>query len=122
MSTNWYSRPVLFVADVDRAADFYAGKLGFELRWRYVEEDKAHVLQVERDGCELILSSQWPAKNGSAMLFISLDRKAFAELEAQIAANAVAAKEGHWGYRVLIVDDLDGNQLFFPFPEEKGEA
>ena len=24
----WYSRPVLFVADVTRAVDFYVGKLG----------------------------------------------------------------------------------------------
>jgi catechol 2,3-dioxygenase-like lactoylglutathione lyase family enzyme len=31
---RWYSRPVLFVADVDRALRFYVDMLGFEKRWR----------------------------------------------------------------------------------------
>ncbi len=31
---------------------------------------------------------------------------------------AVPVKEGSWGYRLLVVDDLDGNQLFFNYPAE----
>jgi len=27
-------------------------------------------------------------------------------------------KEGSWGYRLLVVDDPDGNQLFFNYPAE----
>ena len=31
--TGWYTRPVLFVADVNRAIRFYVSMLGFEKRW-----------------------------------------------------------------------------------------
>ena len=30
MAHRWYTRPVLFVADVNRAARFYVDMLGFE--------------------------------------------------------------------------------------------
>ena len=30
---RWYARPVLFVADVNRALRFYIDMLGFEKRW-----------------------------------------------------------------------------------------
>jgi hypothetical protein len=30
----------------------------------------------------------------------------------------VPVKDGHWGYRLLVVEDLDGNQLFFNYPNE----
>jgi len=32
----------------------------------------------------------------------------------------VAVKRAHWGYKVLVVEDLDGNQLFVPYPNEPG--
>ena len=31
---RWYTRPVLFVADVNRALRFYIDMLGFEKRWQ----------------------------------------------------------------------------------------
>jgi hypothetical protein len=40
---------------------------------RHEENDKALVAQVDRQGCELILSSQWPDKVGTGLIFISLD-------------------------------------------------
>ncbi len=73
MSNVWYARPVLFVADIDRSVDFYVKQLGFSNQWRYEDEGKAWVAQVERQGCELILSSQWPDKVGKGLMFISLD-------------------------------------------------
>jgi hypothetical protein len=33
VSHRWYARPVLFVADVNRALDFYINVLGFEKAW-----------------------------------------------------------------------------------------
>jgi len=39
-------------------------------------------------------------------------------LRAELKAKDVLVKEGSWGYRVLIVDDPDGNQLLFNFPNE----
>ena len=39
-------------------------------------------------------------------------------LRAELEARGVAVKDGSWGYRLLVVDDLDGNQLFFNYPSE----
>ena len=59
-SLQWYARPVLFVSDLDRSLGFYVDRLGFEERWRHEDAGKLLVAQVERRGCELILSSQEP--------------------------------------------------------------
>ncbi len=49
---RWYTRPVLFVADVNRALRFYIDMLGFEKSWH--EGDGAGgVCQVHRAGCEI---------------------------------------------------------------------
>ena len=39
-------------------------------------------------------------------------------LRAELEAKGIPVKEGSWGYRLLVVDDLDGNQLFFNYPAE----
>jgi hypothetical protein len=39
-------------------------------------------------------------------------------LRAELEANGVSVKEGSWGYRLLVVDGPDGNQLFFNYPNE----
>ena len=39
-------------------------------------------------------------------------------LRAEFEARGAAVKDGRWGYRVLVVEDLDGNQLFFNYPNE----
>ena len=89
MSNEWFARPVLFVADIDRSIEFYVKQLGFSQPWRYEEEGKARVAQVERQGCELILSSQWPDKVGKGLIFISLDVEV-------LNAFARSWKEGAW--------------------------
>jgi hypothetical protein len=40
------------------------------------------------------------------------------DLRAELEAKGDTVKEGSWGYRLLVVDDLDGNQLFFNYPSE----
>jgi catechol 2,3-dioxygenase-like lactoylglutathione lyase family enzyme len=112
----WYSRPVLFVADVECSVDFYVRQLSFAEAWRHAEGGKLLVAQVDRDGCEIILSCQWPQKNGKGMLFISLDADLYAALPNELSGAGVAFTHGNWGYPVVIVDDPDGNQLFFPDP------
>jgi len=114
----WYSRPVLFVADVQRAVDFYVGKLGFSEKWRHEQE----VAQVDRDECEIIVSAQRPPKIGMGMLFIELTAADFAALPAMLARNAVASRRGRWGYDCIIVADPDGNEIYFPDPDDKGDA
>ena len=126
--TDWFARPVLHVTDVDASIRFYVDRLGFSSPWRFDnEEGKAFVAQVERQGCALILSCQWPEKVGKGLMFISLNVEpathdaavaALNSLRAELEALGAPVKDGQWGYRLLVVDDPDGNQLFFNYPNE----
>jgi catechol 2,3-dioxygenase-like lactoylglutathione lyase family enzyme len=118
MSNAWYARPVLFVADIDRSVDFYVNQLGFSEPWRYEEDGQALVAQVERQGCEIILSSQWPDKVGKGLMFISLDVEVLDALRAELEGRGVDLKDGNWGYRLMVIVDPDGNELYFPYPSE----
>lgn len=125
--TEWFARPVLHVSDVEASLRFYMDQLGFTSPWRYDEDGKVRVAQVARQACALILSDQWPEKIGKGLMFISLNVEpatpetaiaALDALRAELEAKDVPIKEGSWGYRILIVDDPDGNQLFFNYPSE----
>ena len=118
MSDQWYARPVLFVADIGTAVDFYVKQLGFTQPWRYEEEGNALVAQVERQGCEIVLSSQWPEKVGKGLMFISLDAGVLDALREELEGRGVDVKDGQWGYRLMVVTDPDGNELYFPYPTE----
>jgi len=126
--TDWFARPILHVENVDASIRFYVDLLGFTSPWRYDEEGKARVAQVDRQGCALILANNLkPEKIGKAVMFISLNVEpatpanataALDALRAEFEAQGVAVREGTWGYRLLAVDDLDGNQLLFNYPGE----
>ena len=122
MSDVWYARPVLFVADIDRSVDFYVKQLGFSQPWRYEEDGKALVAQVERRGCELILSSQWPDKVGKGLMFISLDVEVLDALRAELEERGVDVQDGNWGYRLMVIMDPDRNELYFPYPADPKQA
>ncbi len=125
--TDWFARPVLHVANVEASLRFYMNLLGFTSPWRHEEDGKLLVAQVDRQGCALILSQQWPQKVGKGLMFISFNVKpptrevqtaAVDALRAELEAKGVPVKDGNWGYRLLVVDDPDGNQLFFNYPAE----
>jgi len=125
--TDWFGRAVLNVADVEASLRFYVERLGFTSPWRYDEGGKASVAQVERQSCAFILADNWPEKIGKGLMFISLNVEpgtredavaALDALRAELEAKGVPVKEGSWGYRLLVVDDPDGNQLFFNYPAE----
>ena len=124
MSNKWYSRPVLFVADIERSVDFYVNQLGFKQNWCVEEGGKAWVAQVARPGIELILDAngQWPDKVGKGLMFISLDAEVLNALRAELEGRGVDVKDGHWGYRLMVIADLDGNEFYFPYEgiEAKG--
>ena len=117
--SDWFARPVLFVTDIGPAVEFYVDQLGFTQSWRHEHEGKALVAQVDREGCALILSSQWPDKVGKGLIFISLAVDALHTLRAELEARNVAVKDGYWGYRLMVVCDPDGNELYFPYPSDK---
>src|ERR1700751_4398722 len=114
--SNWFARPVLFVTEVDRSIDFYVNQLGFVQSWRYEGEGKALVAQVERQGCALILSSQWPDKVGRGLIFISLGIDVLQTLRSELEHQGVDVKDGFWVDRLMIIRDLDGNELYFNYP------
>jgi catechol 2,3-dioxygenase-like lactoylglutathione lyase family enzyme len=109
---RWYTRPVLFVSDIERALHFYVGMLGFEKRWH--EGDGAgNVCQVDRGGCEIILC-QDQTRSDKGRLFVALTREALTELRREIVERSIPSKASWWGYDVIQVDDPDGNELLFP--------
>jgi catechol 2,3-dioxygenase-like lactoylglutathione lyase family enzyme len=124
---DWFARPILSVKNVEASLRFYVDQLGFENPWRYDEDGKAHVAQVDRQGCALILADTWPEKIGEGLIFVSLNVEpatheaavaAVDSLRAELESKDVVVKDGSWGYRLLVVEDLDGNQLLFNYPNE----
>src|SRR4051794_13814928 len=125
--TDWFARPILHVTDVQASLRFYVDRLGFTSPWRYEEGGRVHVAQAERQGCALLLADTWPEKVGKGVIFISVNVEqetreaeiaALDALRAELEAKGVPVKEGSWGYRLLVVDDPDGNQLLFNYPSE----
>jgi catechol 2,3-dioxygenase-like lactoylglutathione lyase family enzyme len=128
LSEDWYARPVLFVADINRTLDFYVNRLGFTQNWKFEEEGQALVAQADRQGCALIFSSQWPDKVGKGLMFISLNVEpppdnlraevelALDRLRVELEGRGVKVEDGFWGYRLLVVRDPDGNELYFNYP------
>jgi len=125
--TDWFARPILHVSDVEASLRFYIERLGFTSPWCYREDGRASVAQVDRQGCALILADTWPEKIGKVVMFISLNVEpasrdaataAVDALRAELEGKGVAVKDGSWGYRLLVVDDPDGNQLLFNYPAE----
>jgi catechol 2,3-dioxygenase-like lactoylglutathione lyase family enzyme len=116
MSDNWYSRPVLFVSDINTSVDFYVKQLGFTENWRFEgDEGEALVAQVARPGLELILTAESSDKAGKGLIFISLDEGVLNALRAELEGRDVDVKDGHWGYRVMVITDPDGNAFYFPY-------
>lgn len=108
----WYTRPVLFVTDVNRAARFYIDMLGFVKKW-HAGDGAGTVCQVDRDECEIILCED-AARSGTGRLFVSLNSDELAQLRRELEAQSVPTTMTWWGYDTVQIDDPDGNQLFFP--------
>jgi catechol 2,3-dioxygenase-like lactoylglutathione lyase family enzyme len=112
---RWYTRPVFFVSDVNRAAGFYVDVLRFEKVW-HSDDGSGKVCQVNRGECEIILCEN-AARRDRGRLFIELTSEGLADLRREFTERSVPTKETWWGYETLQVDDLDGNELFFPRPD-----
>jgi catechol 2,3-dioxygenase-like lactoylglutathione lyase family enzyme len=109
---RWYTRPVLFVADVNRALRFYIDLLGFEKSW-HEGDGTGKVCQVNRAGCEIILCED-AARTDKARLFVALTPDGLTELRREIVERSVPNEKSWWGYDVIKVVDPDGNELLFP--------
>jgi catechol 2,3-dioxygenase-like lactoylglutathione lyase family enzyme len=105
----WYARPVFFVADIQRAIDFYVRELGFVKKW-HEADGKGTVCQVDRGGTEIILSEN-STRRDRGRLFLELTREGVEELLAEVSARSVPTEKTWWGYDVLRIQDPDGNEL-----------
>jgi catechol 2,3-dioxygenase-like lactoylglutathione lyase family enzyme len=112
---RWYTRPVFFVADVNRAARFYVDMLRFEKGW-HSGDGAGTVCQVNHGECEIILC-QDATRRDKGRLFIELTAEGLANLRREMVERAVPTKQTWWGYDTIQVDDPDGNELLFPHPE-----
>lgn len=123
--TDWFARPVLHVSNVEVTLRFYVDRLGFKVAWQFDEGGRVFVAQADRGSCSLIFSDQWPDKVGKGLMFISLNTEpetydaavaALDALRSEFERRGAPVKDGRWGYKLLVVDDPDGNQLFFNYP------
>ena len=112
---RWYTRPVLFVTDVNRSARFYVDMLGFEKAW-HSRDGKGTVCQVNHGECEIILC-QDTERRDKGRLFVELTAEGLRDFRRELVERSVPTKETWWGYETLQVDDPDGNELFFPRPD-----
>ena len=117
--SQWYARPVFFVADCDKALNFYQS-LGFQEGWRNAENDLLVAVQVELNGVELILNRN-PERAGGGRLFFSLDRGEVSSIVQSFNAAGVEVRDDYWGMPVKVVRDLDGNDLLFFDDELRGK-
>lgn len=110
---GWYTRPVVFVRDLEVSRAFYVERLGFVPSWAHEEEGRLRVAQVARDDCEVILAVD-PERAGGARLFVSLEPDELAVLEAEIAETPIDVTRAWWGSPVIRIEDPDGNELLVP--------
>ena len=113
---NFYPRSVFFVRDAEEALTFYTQTLGFKLDWNHKYEDRAAVFQVSLFGFELILNHGWPDikhRVGHGRLFIGLGDGQVAPLREHILARKIKVSLDNWGNPTLVIQDLDGNEIFF---------
>ena len=114
MTHKWYSRPVIFVTDVNRALHFYVEMLGFQKAWHAGD---GTVCQVDRAECEIILCEDSDRKD-RARLFISVTPEGIAELRRELVERSIPYEKSWWGYDVIRIVDPDGNELLFPLEDE----
>jgi catechol 2,3-dioxygenase-like lactoylglutathione lyase family enzyme len=116
--TRWYTRPVLFVSDMAASVAFYLDVLAFERAWAHEQDGQVVVTQLARGDCEVILCLD-PNRRAAARLFVSLEPEELAAFRQEIALRSIPLESAWWGYPRLRISDPDGNELFFPVPDEE---
>jgi len=113
--------PILFVRDVQAAARFYAGVLGFKVD--FLHGEPPFYGAVSRDGAGLHLRhvgqpnfAELAAREPSLILAtieVTDVRALFAEFEAAGANLVQALVHQPWGGLDFQISDLDGNRISF---------
>jgi uncharacterized glyoxalase superfamily protein PhnB len=113
--------PVVFVADVDKAAAFYRDSLGFSID--FVHGEPPFYGAVSRGGAcmhlkfvhEPVIAAGRFDREGFIMAFTEVDDvdALFAEYVAAGVSFAQRLEDHPWGWRDFIVSDPDGNTICF---------
>lgn len=121
----FFPRTVFFVRDAELALEFYTHKLGFTLDWTHKENGRAHVFQVSVHGLQLIINQAEESdrqRAGQGRVFMGLEDKDESGFRQYLADNGITPRLTHWGAPTLVINDLDGNELFFWLSEKSRAA
>jgi catechol 2,3-dioxygenase-like lactoylglutathione lyase family enzyme len=113
--------PQLFVADVQRAADFYEQKLGFSIAYLHGEPPFYGLVTLDGVGLNLRYVPSPPIDQTSreresllsANIVVESVKALFLELQRRGVDFAQTLQEQPWGATDFIVRDIDGNLLCF---------
>jgi len=106
--------PVLVVADIKRAVEYYRDTLGFKVEFLYGEPP--FYAGVERGNVLIHLTAKETKRqpgHGAVYIFASDVDRLHEELKARGAKILKAPQDYDYGMRDFDVLDLDGNQLSF---------
>jgi catechol 2,3-dioxygenase-like lactoylglutathione lyase family enzyme len=117
---RWTGSTILFVSDAGAATAFYADKLGFTVQWRHDEDGHTLAAGINRDDCSILLNTQRPDRAGNGAIYFALGKAGHDTIRADLLAKGVALKDGWWDERLTIVEDPDGNQIWFADPRDRG--
>lgn len=112
-----YARAVFLVSDLERSRRFYTERLGFTLDW----DSNQGVLQVGLLGFGLILNQAGDdtrARTGHGRVFIGLEDDQGEPVRRHFTAHGIPTRRVEWGRPTLVIDDPDGNELFFWIPHD----
>ena len=121
------AEPQLFVTDIKRSCEFFCGKLGFSLVFRYgkppyyaqVARDAAHLNLrcVEQQVIESTIRAEEELLSASMTVATSDEIKLlFLEFQSAGVAFHQKLRKQPWGARNFVVKDPDGNLLLFAGP------
>lgn len=117
-----YATPIVDVVSVERSIDYYTGKLGFERRWEWPDEEPDKTFAAVANGEVTIFLAETEPPIRPVWIFYdvnSADAVHAAYVEAGVTILE-APNDKPWGSREFLVADPDGNVLRIasPLPHE----
>ena len=103
---------VISVADLDKAVEFYATKLGFVHAFSW--GDPPTMAGVNLDCTQIFLQTGTPSPRACSLYYVVDDVNALCELHRANGVTIVQEPgEREWGFRDYTVEDVDGYRLTF---------
>jgi uncharacterized glyoxalase superfamily protein PhnB len=105
--------PIMTVADVDRAVDFYTSVFGFEKRYAFEEEGKTIFAFLELEPLGIGVSARRSAEDPEVALWLYTDDvdEAAERLRAAGADEIQAPADQPWGERTCTFRSADGHLI-----------